>query len=237
MTLCRPSPGAEHLSGLQRPAETDTERSGGQPFFGGNGAAESSIPDTKPSNAAAQQPPTQQQQQQQPSTRGRVQKPSGRKPDPKPVFRVEPCSSSSPCHLHITSQALQLRVAFLRLPAWLRCSPCGRAATSAETCSGLQKPAQDDTSRTAGQPFFGGNGAADAPVPPTQPSKAAAEQPLTQQQQAPARGRVQRASGKRPDPKPVFKVRHPRPGWLCMGCPILFCTRGSASCQQGSCVL
>ena len=100
-------------------AQTSSARSAGDPFFGQSGPAQSggSVPDTssggqaKPSGngffggngagaspAAAQPPPTQTLKMQQAAARNRAQKPSGKKPDAKPVFGVRAVLSALACH-------------------------------------------------------------------------------------------------------------------------------------------
>ena len=103
-------PDIDELCTLQKPAEAGAQRSAGQPFFGQaeNAQLDSPSLDTssggqaKPSGngffgadgaggstAAAQPPPTQTLKMQQAAARSRAQRPSGKKPDPKPVFKVQ----------------------------------------------------------------------------------------------------------------------------------------------------
>ena len=156
-------------------------RTPGKPFFGSEGPADT-IPPTKQSNAAAQQPPTQ-------ASKPAAQPQGGRTAGQAFFGQAAPAQPEGPV---------------------IDTSSSGPARTPGQPFFGQEGPAQPegpvlDTSnsgpaRTPGTAFFAKGGGAENPgsvPPPTQTLKV---------QQAAARNRAQKPSGKTPDAKPVFKV-------------------------------
>ena len=153
-------------------------RTPGKPFFSSAGSADA-IPPTKQSNAAAQQPPV----------KAAAQPQGGRTAGQAFFGQAAPAQPEGPV---------------------IDTSSSGPARTPGQPFFGQEGPAQPegpvlDTSnsgpaRTPGTAFFAKGGGAENPgsvPPPTQTLKV---------QQAAARNRAQKPSGKTPDAKPVFKV-------------------------------